>query len=77
MYFFRKVLDIKVHAPPRLVSQVYKVIISRLKYKDQIPDVSCSDQNIDTPYNAKQHLTELNDLFFKNAEKTSQEHKQR
>ena len=77
MYFFRTFLVIKVHVPSRLVFQVYKVIISRLKYKDQVPDVSCSNQNIDTPYKAKQNLTELNDLFFKNAGKTSQGHKQR
>ena len=35
------------------------------KYKDKVPDVSESSQNIETPCKSKLKLTELKDLFSK------------
>ena len=54
----RAPLRTKVRAPLRLVSQVWT------KYKNEVPDVSSSNQNIETSCKNKQ-LTKLKDLCFK------------
>ena len=58
-------LCIKVHEPPRLVYQVYVWA----KYKDEILDVSGSNQIIEVPCKTKFNVTECQDLCFKSMQK--------
>ena len=55
----------KIHQPPRLVYQVY----IWAKYKDEIRDVSGSNENTEAPCKTKPKVTELKDLCFKSMEK--------
>ena len=39
------------------------------KYKEKVPDVSDSNQNVETTRNSKLNFTELKDLFIKSLQK--------
>ena len=57
----------KVRAPSRLVSQVWG------KYKDEVPDMSGSNQSVETSCKNKLKLKELKDFCFKSKEKLATE----
>ena len=40
-----------------------------VKYKEKVPNVSDSSQNVETTCNHKLRFTELNDLFIKKVQK--------
>ena len=46
-----------------------KLSVGWAKHKEKLPNVSDSNQNIETKYNSKLNFTELKDLFIKRVQK--------
>ena len=72
-YSFKYPLCTNIYASPRLVSQFKKSGQVWLKYKNKVPDMSDTNQNIGTSCKSKLKLTELKDLCNKGAKKLVKE----
>ena len=46
-----------------------RLIDGRAKYKEKVPDVSDSNQNLETKFNSKLRFTELKNLLIKRVQK--------